>query len=136
MDDGPGMRHLPNFGLPDVFPTVDAWESIRRPTRHSDGALTGTARLWLRKLPAGRRPLQLCHQFPRVANLIAWHWRDPVLTHEVLDDLLADRRGGRQGFPKTIAWELRRLRDFIERRGETEPGPGYMEALRRFWSKH
>ena len=42
MDDGPGMRHLPNFGLPDVFPTVDAWESIRRPTRHSDEALTGT----------------------------------------------------------------------------------------------
>lgn len=71
-----------------------------------------------------------------MANLIAWNWRDPVLSHEVLDDLLADRRGGREGFPKAIATELRRLRDFIERHGVTVQNPGYMETLRRLWSKH
>lgn len=130
------MRHLPNFVLPEAFQAVDSWDSVRRAARHSDEGLTGTTRLWLRRLPAGRRPLQLCSQFPRVANLIAWNWRDPVLSHEVLDDLLADRRGGREGFPKAIATELRRLRDFIERHGVTVQNPGYMETLRRLWSKH
>lgn len=136
MTDSPEMHFLPDFGLPPVFPPGDSWESVRRPPRHSDEALTGTTRGWLRRLPVGRRPLHLCAQFPRVANLIAWNWGDPVLTHEVLDDLLADRRGGRAGFPKPVALELRRLRDFIERTGETEQAQGYMESLRRFWSKH
>lgn len=134
------MHKFPNFGPPDAAFLADTWESVRRPARHSDEALTGTTRNWLRKLQVGRRPVHLCEQFPRLANLLAWHWRDPVMTHELLDDLLTDRRGGRAGFAKTIAFELRRLRDFIERLGDHEPdsqpAQGILDALRRFWSKH
>lgn len=72
--------------------------------------------------------------------MLAWHWRDPVMTHELLDDLLNDRRDGRAGFAKAIAFELRRLRDFIERRGnhepDSQPAQGILDALRCFWSKH
>ena len=132
------MHKFTNFGPHDLPSLVDSWESVRRPSRHNDEALTGTTRAWLRRLPPGRRPNQLCVQFPRLANLLAWNWRDPVLTHGLLDELLADRRGGRAGFPKAIALELDRLRDLIEHRGETEPVPVHrtLETLRRFWSKH
>ena len=130
------MRHLPRFGLSDLPAPADAWDALRRPPRHNDEALTGTTRAWLRKLPAGRRPQQLCVHYPRVANLIAWHWRDAVRAHEVLDELLTDRRGGRVGFPQAIVHELRRLRDFNPRIGEADQPPGYLDLLRRLWPRH
>lgn len=130
------MRHLARPSPTDPPASADAWEALRRPPRHNDEALTGTTRLWLRKLPAGRRPQQLCMQYPRVANLIAWHWRDPVQAHEVLDELLTDRRGGRAGFPAPIVHELRRLRDFNQRIGEAEQPPGTLDLLRRLWPRH
>jgi len=109
---------------------------MRRPPRHTDEALTGTARVWLRKLPVGRRPHQLCALYPRVANRIAWCWQDPLLTRQALEDLLVDKRGGRQGFPRVIVTELRRLRDFNDRQGAAEAAPDRWEALRHFWPKH
>lgn len=116
---------------------ADRWEAVRRPGRHDDESLTGTTRHWLRRLPAGRRPLQLCTQFPRVANRIAWHWRDPAEAREVLDDLLTDRRGGRSGFPRDVGAELRRLRDYLDRTGDDidEHSRGW-GALKHFWSRH
>jgi hypothetical protein len=86
-------------------------DARRRPPRACDDAINGTTRGWLRRLPAGRRPLQLCCRYPRVANRIAWCWRDPLLLDQVFEDLLVDRRGGRQGFPRAVVQELRRLRD-------------------------
>ena len=131
------MRPLPRFTLPEVPATHDHWELLRRPPRHTDDALTGTTRAWLRKLPAGRRPQRLCMQFPRVANLVAWHWRDPVQVQQVLEDLLHDRRGGRAGFPPSVVHELRRLRELNDRLAETEaPAGHYLDMLRRFWRRH
>ena len=130
------MRHLPRFGLSDEPAPADPWEQLRRPPRHNDEALTGTTRAWLRRLPANRRPQALCMQFPRVANLIAWRWQDPLQAHQLLDDLLHDRRGGRSGFPAPVVQELRRLRDFNGRLAESDPAPGYLEQLRRLWHRH
>jgi len=130
------MPRFLHFGLPDVSPQVDSWESVRRPQRHNDEALTGTTRAWLRRLPAGRRPQRLCASYPRLANLIAWHWRDPRQAQEMLDDLLIDRRGGRAGFAKPIVFELRRLREYLDRAVEPEHAAGYLDALRQFWSRH
>jgi hypothetical protein len=104
---------------------------LRRPPRRSDEALTGTTRVWLRKLPAGRRPLRLCCRFPRVANRIAWCWSDRVLTEQVLEDLLVDRRGGREGFPRAVVVELRRLREFNDRQRTEAPTGGFWGALER-----
>ena len=136
------MQKLATFALFDEAVLVDTGVPLRRPDRHSDEALTGTTRTWLRMLPAGRRPTQLCTQIPRLANLLAWHWRDPVLSHKLLEDLLTDRRGGRAGFPKAIAFELRRLHDFTEHHGGADSDRdsgwrhGTLESLRRFWSRH
>lgn len=88
------------------------WAPLRRPERHCDGALSGTTRRWLRELPPRRRPLRLCEAHPRVVNRIAWCWADASLREQVLDDLLVDRRGGRQGFPAPMVRELQRLREF------------------------
>lgn len=115
----------------DDTPDEARWLGQRRPWRHSDESLTGTARVWLRRLPAACRPLKLCTRYPRVANRIAWAWADPVLAESVLEDLLVDHRGGRRGFPRPIALELRRLRDF-NGRGRAGGAPDtWWTALRR-----
>jgi hypothetical protein len=103
---------------------------LRRPPRHADESLTGTTRIWLRRLPAGRRPLKLCIRYPRVANRLAWCWQDPVAAEQVLEDLLVDRRGDRHGFPRPIELELRRLRDFNDH-GRHDDDAGWWSALRR-----
>ena len=107
-----------------------AWAAVRRAPRHSDEALTGTTRVWLRRLPAGRRPLRLCLRFPRVANRIAWCWHDVTLAGQVLEDLLTDRRGGRTGFPKAVVAELRRLREYHDRGRQEPPRLGWLQRLR------
>ena len=44
------------------------------------------------------------------------------MTAQVLDDLLQDRRGGRQGFPAPAPRELQRLREFnTQQRVERSP---------------
>lgn len=90
----------------------EMWRRRRRLPRECDLALTGTTRNWLRQLPARQRPLRLCTEFPRVANRIAWCWRDSALSESVLGDLLVDRRGGRLGFPTVVVRELQRLQAF------------------------
>jgi hypothetical protein len=124
--------------LPSPHHAADGvdWSALRRPPRHSDEALTGTTRAWLRRLPPGRRPQRLCCRFPRVANRIAWCWPDPKLTRQVFDDLLEDRRGRREGFPRAIVAELRRLRDFNDRQRTEGPAAGFWDALRRKPSEH
>ena len=109
----------------------DHWEVARRTARESDNALNGTARHWLRSLPARRRPLRLCTDYPRVANRLAWCWPDAELSAQAIDDLLIDRRGGRRGFPPLVQRELRRLREFnAAQRVETAP-EGLLPALGR-----
>ncbi len=123
------LKHL----IDDVpaDPQSAAWAAVRRAPRGCDHALTGTTRVWLRRLPARRRPLRLCEAYPRVANRIAWCWRDADLSEQVLDDLLVDRRGGRRGFPAPIVRELQRLREFnAQQRVEMRP-EAFTERLGR-----
>lgn len=100
------------------------WAPQRRAPRSSDEALSGTARRWLRGLPSRRRPVRLCQLFPRVANRLAWCWRDAALTGQVLDELLHDRRGGRAGFPAPVVRELQRLADFNAQQRVDPQGDG------------
>jgi hypothetical protein len=107
------------------------WTPPRRMPRATDEALTGTTRRWLRELPARRRPLRLCQLYPRVANRLAWCWRDASLSRHVLDDLLIDRRGGRQGFPRPVQRELLRLQEFNERQRVERQEEGLWRRLSR-----
>jgi len=117
----------------DFNSALDAarWATVRRPERACDRALTGTARLWLRKLPARRRPLRLCVNHPRVANRIAWCWHDALLSSQLLDDLRLDRRGGRRGFGPAIDRELKRLQEFNAMQRVESPPVGLWETAKR-----
>ena len=55
-------------------------------------------------------------QFPRIANLLAANWNEPIAFHGYMNNLLVDRRGGRQGFPSDIKNELIKLRTAYELR--------------------
>lgn len=92
--------------------------------------LTELAHSWARKFPLQSRPLELCNVYPRVANRIAECWDDVAATEVVLDDLLVDHRGGRNGFPAQIAIELLRLQKALEERtrrmGPDKYGPSAM----------
>jgi hypothetical protein len=101
----------------------------RGSSRGPDDELSGATRLWLRRLPSGRRPQRLCEQFPRVANRLAWCWTDPTIREQTLDDLLEDRRGGRQGFPAPVVRELQRLREFGSLQAPAVPGPPWWRAM-------
>ena len=107
------------------------WGTVRRPERACDRALTGTALLWLRRLPARRRPLRLCMDHPRVANRIAWCWHDTELRSQLLEDLLLDRRGGRRGFGAAIDRELKRLQEFNASQRVEPPPAGLWAAVTR-----
>jgi hypothetical protein len=119
------------FRVLETINASDPWDAQRRPPRHADEALTGTARQWLRRLPARRRPMRLCIAYPRVANALASHWCDSVQSAVLLEDLLQDRRGARRGFPPQVMRELRRLREFnAQQRVEVRP-----EAVSEIFSR-
>ena len=97
-----------NIGLVDegsivVRERID--RSARRRVTPVEVLLPRTFR-WLARLPREARPMELSRLFPRIANLLAAHWAEPDATHVYLDDLLVDRRGGRQGFPTIVNAEL------------------------------
>jgi hypothetical protein len=68
---------------------------------------------WVASLPTEVRPLVLLHRFPRIANRLAQSWSDNAALSEYFNELLIDRRGGRQGFPPDVRHELSSLREFI-----------------------
>jgi hypothetical protein len=72
------------------------------------------ARKWLEKLPEEVQPKLLTEQFPRLLNRISSLWKHPDELMEYLDELLVDSRGGRAGFPMTVALELATLKDYYE----------------------
>lgn len=72
------------------------------------------------------RPHRLCQLYPRVANRLALCWPDWALTERLFEDLMIDKREGRQGFPREVAAELMRLRRFS---AERVP-PRQLELLR------
>ena len=75
--------------------------------------------------------MRLCELYPRVANRIAFAWVDAKTSDQLLDDLLADRRGGRRGFAPTVMRELKRLREFnAQQRVEVSAEPFWDRAAR------
>lgn len=92
--------------------TESVWVRLRQPLRAMDLVLSSTAQDWLETLPRPLRPAQLCVAYPRILNRLALCWNDPVLTEQLLENLLVGRRGKRKGFPPAVADELLRLRRF------------------------
>ena len=68
--------------------------------------------LWAEDLPLQVRPVALMATFPRVANMVAANWKEPVAFRIYMQSLLADSRRGRRGFSSEIKEELVKLRMF------------------------
>lgn len=90
--------------------TQPVWEGQRQPSNRRDLTLSSVATAWLIQFAPAQRPSNLCALYPRVANRLALCWPDTELKRRLLDSLLVDQRGKRQGFPGPVADELRRLR--------------------------
>ena len=85
--------------------------NVRRKATPLNDLLNPTLR-WAASLPPAIRPLALMNRFPRLANLVAASWKEPLSFRACLDDLLTDRRGGRQGLPADVRDELDNLRRY------------------------
>jgi len=101
--------------------TSSDWARVRAPVRHRDMALSAKATRWLSRLPTDIQPTELCQRFPRIVNRIAALWKDEGLTDYTFIDLLADVRGGRQGFPPKVVDELRALYELHLMRVDAHP---------------
>jgi hypothetical protein len=86
----------------------------RRPLSATDRALSGNGVAWMLALPAQARPKALSEQFPRIVDHLAEHWYDLPNTRLALMRLLADERGGRQGFSLQIEQEIGRLAAYVQ----------------------
>jgi len=85
----------------------------RRRLQPLNQALPVTTR-WVASLPASVQLAALLETLPRIANALARLWQDDAGVSEYLDELLTDRRGGRQGFPPEIHHELMLLREYLD----------------------
>lgn len=91
----------------------EKWISKRRPKLPTDRALLGDTMVWLSTLDPCVRPVQLADRTPRLANALAKMWSDPEEVASYIDELLVDKRGGRQGLPTALREELLRLRRIV-----------------------
>jgi hypothetical protein len=96
------------IGAAQSTPSTD-WAQTRAPLIDDDRVMQSPTHAWLRSIPNGVHPKQLCRHYPRIANHIAVTWHDVSAVDRLLTDLMVDRRGDRKGFPPRIRQEIDRL---------------------------
>jgi hypothetical protein len=92
------------------IPLEKDFKSLRK-AKPTDVLLPRTA-CWIAALPLEVRPVETAKAFPRIANALALLWSVPDELTVYLDELLVDRRGGRQGFPLRVLSEFDILREY------------------------
>ena len=110
---------------------VQGWMYRRSPRVEHDRVLTSATHVWLRQIPSGIHPKQLCHRHPHIANRLAQCWGDPTRIEELVDELLIDRRGQRQGLSPRVVAEVERLELFHARVLRTSFDPQQLLRVRR-----
>src|SRR5262245_65632804 len=71
------------------------WSQTRAPLIDDDRVMLSHAHSWLRSIPNGLHPKQLCRHYPPIAKRLATHWADVQATDRMLLDLMVHRRGNR-----------------------------------------
>ncbi|MGH7248906.1 MAG: hypothetical protein ACREH9_12450, partial [Pseudomonadota bacterium] len=99
----------PDTTSPDADPAQDEWSAVRKATPAN--YLLPATRKWYDTLPADVAPMALAVRFPRIANLVAAQWTDRRTCPLLFEDLLGDRRGGRDGFAPDVRRDLLRLQE-------------------------
>jgi hypothetical protein len=98
-------------------------EKKPKPTEES---LSAAAEGWLANLPDDVRPKLVQEKYPRIVNRMASLWRHPDDFMSYVDGLLVDQRGGRAGFPMTVALELATIKDHYELNVHPERTKAYL----------
>lgn len=111
--DGAGKR-IGQVDQASASPDKDRWASQRAREKPEDRTLSLKAQDWFDSLPQGIRPHNLAQRYPRICNRIVDRWKYPDLMIQFFDNLLTDRRGGRRGFPMTIAIEIAGLKEHCQ----------------------
>ena len=121
--DDSGAFEFEKVSVNDARKALDesgpAGYQARRPTENwaakrkagDSEPLSDEAAAWMAALPESVKPRQLALRYARLANRLCALWNDPAACERLLDELMMDRRGGRQGFPLAVANELATLRD-------------------------
>jgi len=109
-------KPLPGRSLASLFdptardaPRTAIGPEQRLPPSPYDRTLGPATIQWMRALPQAVRPMETASLFPRIANRLARFWETPPMIESIFDELLVDRRRGRQGFPGRVQAELRHL---------------------------
>lgn len=92
------------------LPQKDWGNSRSKASQPASSDLSPVTFKWLAALPREVRPNSLAKQFPRIANRLAEIWKRPLQCERYIDDLMIDLRGGRQGFPPSVAAEIAALK--------------------------
>jgi hypothetical protein len=95
-------------GEPELEPSGSE-ANVAREARDEPAALDDVTLAWLVTLPEHARPATLALRYPRIANRLCSLWRLVSRCEDYLDDLMFDRRGGRQGFPREVARDVAAL---------------------------
>jgi hypothetical protein len=83
----------------------------RHQPEKDDLELSAAGLTWLASIEQPARPIKLAAAFPRIVNRMAKLWKQPREMDRYFDELLADTRGNRKGFPLNILMELSTLKD-------------------------
>lgn len=110
------LEELPP-GLKSPASHSEATDSTRRRKAIAarDRILSAEAWSWLEALPSEVRPKALALQFPHVVNQMALIWPSGTESLRHLRDLMVDQRGGRRGFPMSVADEIAKLYEWREK---------------------
>jgi hypothetical protein len=105
----PGQR----AEMPSSQPAAGAGEARRAPDNPEDRKLNAAAEAWYAALPDTVQPVKLAERYPGICNRMAERWKQPEQIVPYFDELLMDNRGGRQGFPISIAIEIASLKEYF-----------------------
>jgi hypothetical protein len=89
------------------------YSDLRRPVNAELLKVRQSTIAWARSIPSDIRPRALVIKFPRIANILAGAWSDPIKFDKTLRELMMDTRGKRQGFPLDVLQDLANLRAYF-----------------------
>jgi hypothetical protein len=98
---------------PNALTQVDYSKRRHQPEK-DDLELSAAGLSWLASIEQSVRPIRLAAAFPRIANRMAKLWKMPREMDRYFEELLADTRGNRKGFPLNILMELSTLKDHYQ----------------------
>ena len=115
LDNDPAWERIMLAGTAaqsDLSPTQPDQNGARLRKANPAEYLLPASVTWLKSLPPEVRPVALATKYARVVNLLAQQWNDQDACCAYFCTLLADRRGGRKGFPADVRADIRMLQEY------------------------